>query len=106
MSTLPVAFVPFTKKLLSGASFSVTVPIMMLITANVPEQRKTQPCRETVTRKATSEDEFIHVLSVLLNHCCLYTHTLSLTYGDVSRSTKDKVNQHRVEGGVKAEHWR
>lgn len=47
MFTLPVPFVPFTKKLASGASFSVTVPTIMLITANVPEQKKAQPCRNT-----------------------------------------------------------
>lgn len=66
---------------------------------------KTRACRRTIMHKDTSKG-CVNVLSVLY---FLITATFmpisSPTYGDVSGSTKDEVNQHWVEGGVKAKHW-
>lgn len=87
-STLSVPLVPFTIKLLLGAILSVTLPIMILITANVPEHKK--PRAKSEGAPSVPADEPV---------------TLP-TNGDVSGCTKDEVNQHREEWGVQAKHWR
>lgn len=55
------------------------------------------------------KDHFIHVdktffLFSFLSFLITATYTHYLTYGDVSGSTKDEVDQHRVEGCVQAKH--
>lgn len=106
-SITAVPLVPFRiMKALFGASLSVVVPIMMLVTANAPEGTHTHYTHKIilVNSLAYSFDQ------IILKHSNSFSFsfppsTLCLAYGDVSGGAKDAVHEYRVEGSVEAKHW-